>query len=164
MNKRSLNSNTEISNSKKVKKTPQIAQSNTLLNYFQSNKTDTVKSVASNVTTSIQNSILSYFKSEKSTQNIVKTEPIKTELETQKLDVKKNLAAFENDEGNILSNIDWNKFDSTKTENEEKFKEEENYDETDNIENSSSASTKTLRKCPFYKRIESISFLQFFFL
>lgn len=161
------------SNNKKFKKTT-ISQTNTLLNYFVSNRIDQKPPLTVELK---QKSLADYFPSDKKS-SIVTLPPLKCENNLSELVIKpeETIIDLVNEESSLLDKImvkaeiesqsvlkpKRNAFDliSNKTKTEISAKQElvEKYSMigTDEKENlfSSSSSDRIVRKCPFYKRIE----------
>ena len=178
-NKRVLNSNqfaksNESSATKRLKKGTSVQQSNTLLNYFGSNRKIDPKPDEPK-----QSSILNYFKNE--SQLELKKEQSTEFINEQKIEneiilidsVDKNNQTVTNLKENEQKNIP-----KIQSKPVEKSEEKRNFlslfnqpikaeakladpIETD-YQTSSNEYKKENRKCPFYKKIESIS--KFFFL
>jgi hypothetical protein len=158
-------------NNKKLKKTT-ISQTNTLLNYFVSNRVDQKPPVELK-----QKSLADYFPSDKKS-SLVTLPPLKCENNLSELVIKpeETIIDLVNEESSLLDKMmvnaeiesqsvlkpKRNAFDliSNKTKTEISAKQElvEKYSMigTDEKENlfSSSSSDRIVRKCPFYKRIE----------
>jgi hypothetical protein len=134
------------SNKAGIKKSKQVqVQSNTLFNYFASNK----KFEAKKPEPPQQSSILNFFKRQNSNSNEEKKENLEAQNSpNEQLNVKSESVAKHEliETSNILKD---EKLSIIKTEN--------TYTEAYESESVQETSTsKTTRKCPFYKRIEGI--------
>ncbi len=166
----------EDSANKRLKKSSSVQQqSNTLFNYFSSNRKIDPKPVEPK-----QSSIITYFKSESQSES--KKSIIKSEFEIEPAIKNEVIPIVSDDEIELETNITKKEDNFPKIQSNPEIKPEEKKNflslfnrpnikpevkQTDPVEidynTPSNASSKENRKCPFYKKIESINFNFFFF-